>query len=141
MGAAGGQAAPGPTGRPRAHTSARASARAGRCVGSPTCGSALRSRENLLRGRRAKGSQSGGGLEAGAGTSAPAQMSAAARAGVPTAKAHPDSQNLPHPCICTHRPGEGHRPDSATSSPLLCQGHMQHSTPQGRGAGPATAIP
>lgn len=40
MGAAGGQAAPGPTGRPRAHTSARASARAGRCVGSPTCGSA-----------------------------------------------------------------------------------------------------
>lgn len=95
MGAAGGQGAAGPTGRPRAHTSARASARAGRCVGSPTCGSALRSPENLLGGRRAKGSGSGGGLEAGAGTSAPAQMSAAARAGVPTAKAHPGSQGLP----------------------------------------------
>lgn len=88
-----------------------------------------------------KGSGSGGGLEAGAGTSAPAQMSAAARAGVPTAKAHPASQGLPHPCVPTHRPGEGHRPGSATSSSLLCQGHIQHSTPQGRGAGSATAIP
>lgn len=49
----------------------------------------LRSRRDLLRAGRAKGSGSGGGWEAGAGTSAPAPMSAAARAGVPTAKAHP----------------------------------------------------
>lgn len=55
------------------------------------------------------------------------------------AKAHPGSQGLPHPCIRTHRPGEGHRPDAASS--LLCQGHMQHSTQKGKEKGQLPPFP